>query len=195
MRRLSVFFIVAVVTLAGCVAGPKEQLISKSALRPSHVDLSGRWHLRDVRGDTPGRTNGDEMGKAEFDEIVGGHDRSRKKRTKDGSLVRVFLEYGQQLKITQTDAGLFISFDRSVVEEYRFGEHRFANVGPIEAERVSGWEGERYVIETLDEDGAKLIETYALQDGDAVLIRHVAMEHKEQTHLVFEQTFDRVGMP
>ena len=57
------------------------------------------------------------------------------------ALAQVFLETGANVKLTQTDDGLFISYDRSVVEEYIFGEHRIATVGPISAERASGWRG------------------------------------------------------
>jgi hypothetical protein len=71
---------------------------------------------------------------------------------------------GTALKVTQTGSGLFFSFDRSVVEEYRFGENREVEVGAITAERVSGWEGRSYVIETLDKDGAKLIESWQLRE-------------------------------
>ena len=62
----------------------------------------------------------------------------RMKRSMPGSLVHVFLEAGKALKITQTADGVFISFDRSIVEEYRFGEKREINVGPVTADRVSG---------------------------------------------------------
>jgi hypothetical protein len=104
----------------------------------------------------------------------------------------VFLETGQSLKITQTEHGLFISFDRAIVEEYLFGEHRVANVGPIMAERVSGWENRDFVIETLDDEGGRLLETYSLAENNTVLIRDITVLHNQKQKLAIQQVFDRV---
>ena len=112
------------------------------------------------------------------------------KRKAGETSVNVFLETGRALKITQTDFGLFISFDRSVVEEYRFGEKREINVGPIVADRVSGWEGGAYVIETLDQEGAKLIERYRLDAATGTLVRSIRVVYKEEEQLNVEQVFD-----
>jgi len=106
--------------------------------------------------------------------------------------VHVFLEMGKTLKVTQTDAGLFISFDRSVVEEYRFGENREISVGAIKVARASGWENNAYVIETLDDDGAKLIETYRLQDAGEHLQRTMVILHHNKKMVSLQQDFDRV---
>ena len=198
MRRASVVVLGVLLVAGGCATTPKEQLVTKSATVPDGVDLSGQWRLRRAEGESPRPGDGASVEAAEFEAISTVQRRrqgSRRKRSKDGALVRVFLENGNRLKVTQTDTGLFVSFDRSVVEEYRFGELRFASVGPIEAERVSGWEDGRYVIETLDEDGAMLTETYRLADGDRVLLRSILVEHKEETKLAVEQLFDRVDSP
>jgi len=106
-------------------------------------------------------------------------------------LVHVFLEIGSSLKITQTPHALFISFDRAIVEEYRFGEKREISVGPVLADRVSGWEGNSYIIETLDQDGAKLIETYRLADGDRRMFRTILIIQNGQSQVDVEQIFDR----
>ena len=108
--------------------------------------------------------------------------------------MHVFLETGKAVKITQTDFGLFISFDRAVVEEYRFGENREVSVGPISADRVSGWEGSSYVIETLDDNGAKLIEVYQLRDGGRSLQRKITIIDKKVTQLAIKQVFDRISV-
>ncbi len=105
--------------------------------------------------------------------------------------MRVFLETGRSLRITQTDHGLFISFDRAVVEEYTFGENRRVSVGPIEAQRVSGWEGSAFVVETLDEDGARLTESWSLSDGGATLVRQIAVMQGEDEKFSTEQLYDR----
>ena len=119
-------------------------------------------------------------------------DGGRSKNSKDSPSVHVFLETGRDLKITQTDDGLFISFDRSVVEEYQFREHRGIRVGPIEAERASGWKDGKYVILTADREGAILTETYTVvEDGD-VLERTITIEYREEKTLSVRQFFERV---
>jgi hypothetical protein len=104
----------------------------------------------------------------------------------------VFLRTGSRLKISQTPYGLFVSFDRSVVEEYRFREHRLVNVGPIEADRVSGWVDGRYVIQTLDSDGALLEESYEPQAGGDELVRRISVTYGNENVLALEQGYDRL---
>jgi hypothetical protein len=178
--------------IAGCAA--KEVLIAKSAVAAGN-DLSGQWQLRE-----DSQTAAKQIRDAEF-AAAGGNEPlvPRENRYSDqskrgdggGASVHVFLETGRSLKITQTDYGLFLSFDRAVVEEYRFGENREVSVGPIIADRVSGWEGSSYVIETLDNNGAKLVEAYQLQDGGRSLQRKIAIVEKKNTQLSLEQIFDR----
>jgi hypothetical protein len=194
MRRVQIVLTILLLAVAGCAA--KEQLITKSAVVPAGIDLSGRWELRDDGTDTARRIEAAERRAAGgLEDIVQSSRRSSRSRPtqhKAGSLVHVFLETGQSLKITQTEHGLFISFDRAIVEEYLFGEHRVANVGPIMAERVSGWENRDYVIETQDEEGGKLLETYSLAENNAVLIRDITVLHNQKQKLAIQQVFDRV---
>ncbi len=194
MRSAPIVLTILLVAVVGCAA--KEQLITKNAVVPAGIDLSGRWELRDAGADTTRRIDAAERRAAgDLEDIVRtsrGNSRSRPTRRKAGPLVHVFLETGKSLKITQTEHGLFISFDRAIVEEYLFGEHRVANVGPIMAERVSGWENLDYVIETQDEDGGKLIETYSLAENSAVLIRDITVLQNQKQELAIQQVFDRV---
>lgn len=154
------------ILLAGCAA--KEQLVAKGAAVPVGVDLSGTWQLR-----------------------ADAQDAVKRGLLSDSALVHVFLETGDSLKLTQTDFGLFVSFDRAVVEEYRFGEHRTVSVGPIEAERVSGWEGRSYVIETLDNDGAKLVESYRLDGAGGQMQRTYKVTYRDDVEAEAVQVFDR----
>ena len=165
MTTLRIAAMACAAVVAGCAAAPV--LEPRSAEIPGGVDFSGDWQLRvGQRSAAPGRAT-------------------------DTELVRVFLETGQALRITQTDHGIFISFDRAVVEEYRFGEHREVSVGAIIADRVSGWDGASYVVETLDEDGAKLTDTYRLAgDGDS-LRREIVIERRDKRLLEIVQVFDR----
>jgi hypothetical protein len=175
--------------LSGCGATPLPQLTPIGDVIPADISLAGRWQLRADRDESEGKPAA-----GNNDPIVARDRRNRGRRSggsDDGPSVYVFLETGSNLKITQTDYALFISFDRSVVEEYRFREHRSINVGPIQADRVSGWLDGRYVIQTLDVQGALLTETYALQDDGLQLLRTATIEHNEQETLALQQVFDR----
>ncbi len=103
----------------------------------------------------------------------------------------MFLETGKRLKITQTPEGFFVSLDRSVVEEFRFGESRTISVGQIEAERVSGWDGAVYTVQTLDKDGMKLTDRFWLSDDKKVLLREITFRNRNKNDIVLMQFFDK----
>ena len=166
MRQPIIVMLALMLAIIGC--GSREVLLAKPAAVPAGIDLSGQWLLRDTSGSTQPAAR--------------------------ETLVHVFLETGTSVKVTQTASGLFISFDRSVVEEYRFGENRTVSVGEITAERVSGWEGSSYVIETLDKDGAKLIDSYRVEDRGRLLKRSVAIWSRNAQQLSLQQVFDRVQL-
>ena len=105
--------------------------------------------------------------------------------------MRVFLEFGEDVKISQTEHGLFISYDRSVVEEYTFGEKRLVTIGPIEALRVSGWVGTSFVVETLDGEGSTLFESWQLDSSRAVLARDIRIAKGDTDIYSVQQLFDR----
>lgn len=179
----------ATLIVTGCAY--REVLDRRSAVAPTDVDLSGQWTLHRDALDTNRRIAAAER------EAAGGGDRLFEPQRRESSrrsarsLVHVFLETGRNLKITQTRDGLFISFDRAIVEEYHFGEYRRVNVGPIEADRSSGWETGAYVIETLDDDGAKLFERYRLADAAQTLVREIRVSRKDLVELSVEQRFLR----
>lgn len=177
--------------LTACVAGPI--LEPKSAAVPTGVDLSGQWQLRDETADVEKQVNaaGREAAGAGED-IVRIARKGESSRSKNASLLHVFLESGSQLKVTQTPYGIFVSFDRAIVEEYTFGEHRPVNVGPVVAERVSGWENRRFVVETADKKGNKLIEHYWLDAGNDTLHRQITLFKKDTVDLDVEQVFTRL---
>jgi len=193
MKRIATVVVaLSLAFIAGCAA--REALIPKSAVAAGN-DLTGQWQLREDSRTAAKRIRDAEFAAAGGNEpLVPKQNRysgSSKRVDGAGASVHVFLETGRSLKITQTDHGLFVSFDRAVVEEYRFGENREISVGPILADRVSGWEGSSYVIETLDEDGAKLVEAYQLRDSGRALQRKIKIIHKNETQLSVEQIFDR----
>ncbi len=192
MRSFLVVALVALALAGGCAT--REELIAKSAAVPHGVNLSGQWRLRAASQGTVRRIDDAELkaagGERGIQLSANAPGRSGRALS-EGTLVHVFLETAQALKITQTDDGLFISFDRAVVEEYRFGEKRQISVGEVEADRVSGWEGNTYVIETMDMDGAKLIETYRLADEGHNLIRSIIIIEDDARQVDVTQSFDR----
>ena len=178
--------------LVACAGTQELQLTPIPAGIPADVSLAGRWQLRDD-GDAARKVREAEQAAAgRVSEALAPSRKEKSSRSKNKSSVHVFLETGRKLKITQTVDGLFVSFDRSVVEEYRFREQRFISVGPIQAERVSGWQQGRYIILTLDDQGSLLTETYGLVDGGETLERTIQIVHKEKELLFIRQRFDRV---
>jgi hypothetical protein len=166
--------------LSACAGSGPPQLAPVGDVIPAGVSLEGRWKLQDGARDAESRIR-----KAEYRSSGG-------QRGEDGPSVYVFLRTGDRLKITQTPYALFVSFDRSVVEEYRFREHRLVSVGPIEADRVSGWTDGRYVVRTLDNEDALLEESYALEAGGDVLVRTVTVTYRNDTVLSLRQAYDRL---
>ena len=166
--------------LSACAGTAPPRLTPIGDVIPAGVSLEGRWQLQADAGNAEQRIR-----RSEYLSSSG-------RNGADAPSVYVFLRTGRRLKITQTPYALFVSFDRSVVEEYRFREHRLINVGPIAADRASGWVDGRYVIRTLDDDGALLEETYALDPGGDVLVRTVTIDHDNDEILSLRQRYNRV---
>ena len=182
--------LMACLMLVACASRP--ELLPKSAIVPAGVDFSGRWQLRTEGESKPMRPGGAGPGNRVPPASSTRNPGRRSSRGNLGAAVRVFVENGESLKISQTAAGLFISFDRSVVEEYTFGENRIVSVGPIEAQRVSGWQNGRFVIQTLDEEGAILTESWHLAEDGEVLVREISETKGDQEKFFALQRFDKV---
>lgn len=164
MKKLLVASLaVTMLVLVGC--GSKPTLIPRTGPMPAGIDLTGNW----VEVSNSGVSQ---------------------PAARD-TAVHVFLKTGKSLKITQTDDGIFVSFDRSVVEEYRYGEYRQISIGEISAERSSGWAENGYVIETLDEDGVLLIDTYRVRNEGESIRRTLEMLDGSRTLLSLQLDFDR----
>jgi len=179
--------------LVGCTSRP--ELPSRDAGNPAGIDLSGNWLLRS--GPTWGDARAGEFdeGEALPQEVTGRRQQtagrsSRRSRSK-GPSVYVFIETGKALKITQTEHGLFVSFDRAIVEEFTFGENRVVSLGPIEAQRVSGWDAGVFVVETLDDRGALLVETWTLNADGNELVRKVRIVDGDKELYATRRVFDR----
>jgi len=181
--------------VAGCAGQP--ELPARSAANTGGIDFSGRWTLRGSDSENFSRP-------AERDQTIRlppkstntsrrqqSQGRASSRGKSKGPAVHVFIENGRTLKITQTDHGLFISFDRAVVEEYTFGENRTVSLGPIEAQRVSGWKGPVFIVETMDERGVTLTETWALAGDGSELVREIGIVDDEEQLHASKEIFDR----
>ena len=82
---------------------------------------------------------------------------------------------------------------RSVVEEFCLGDNRMGSVGEVEAQRVTGWEGDTLVVETLDRNRMKLTERFRLRDGGRVLERQIILRSRDLEEETIVQLFDRVA--
>ena len=145
--------------------GSEPTLISRPDPVPVGIDLTGNW----VQVENSGISQPEARDQA----------------------VHVFLKMGKSLKITQTEDGIFVSFDRSVVEEYRYGEYRNISIGEITADRASGWAEKGYVIETIDEDGALLIDTYRVRNAGESIRRTIVLMDRNRELLSLQLDFDR----
>ena len=186
VRLLSCLVVLCTLFMAGC-GSSEPLLISKSYAVPAGVDLSGQWIIRGDPSDRRSQAGGTQERLIPMNRSQ----RSRRQRSSSGVSAQVFIEYGESLKISQTNYGIFISYDRSVVEEFTFGENRTVSIGPIEARRVSGWEGGSFVVETLDDSGTTLFEAWHLDADQAVLIRDVRMSKGDEDTFTLRQVFDR----
>lgn len=180
-------FLVIILALAVVACGSKPTLEPRAGGNPQQVDLSGRWVLR----------TGDELPVRHEQTIRIPRSSTRRQtetaraptqRRTRGLSAHLFLESGKVLKVSQTDYGLFFSFDRAVVEEYNFGENRMVSIGPIGAQRVSGWDGPAFVVETMDEEGHVLTERWQLEEG--TLTREITIARGEDTSYSKRQVFD-----
>jgi hypothetical protein len=189
--------LLASTVIAACSA--PEMLEPRPGAVPHGVDLSGDWLIRtDQREDEQRlrqairRTDGIDD-RDLYRRPSGRTNESRGSRSSKvkGGLVHIFLETGAALRVSQTDHGLFISFDRAVVEEYRFGERRIINVGEVQAQRVTGWEGDALVVDTLGRNGMKLTERYRLLDSGDTLERSITLRSKEGEQETIVQLFER----
>ena len=190
--RVTAMLMLAAVILTGCSSKPV--LLSKDSGIPAGIDLSGRWTLRgDPGSDIKAGHDRELQIRIPRESTVERPTRSRSAGRSSGPSVQLFLESGTSLKITQTGEGLFISFDRSVVEEYTFGENRVVAIGPIEAQRVSGWEGRAFVVETLDDQGSVMTESWRLDDNGNTLVRDITVVRGGKQNSFSRQRFDRAN--
>ncbi len=182
MRLLT---IVCLTLLAGCASSLK--LPSPSGAFPSEIEFEGDWRRVESREEDqmePDRLNLPTSREATSRRTSG-------PRAKPGRKVRAFLEYGRQLRVTQLDTAVLISFDRSIVREYRYGEHRMTNVGPIVAERTTGFNGDVLEITTLDDAGGLMKESWRVRRNGRQLERRVTIVKGKRDLYSLRETYVR----
>ena len=178
-----------------------EVLLPHSSVAPPGVDFSGTWQINERESadqqsinravtQTDGVKNSSTGGQSRQSNA-----RQARSSRNRGALVDVFLRTGRTLQITQTPYGFFVSVDRSVVEEFRFGESRMISVGEIEVQRASGWDGASYVVETLDKNGNKMIQRFWLSEDENVLHREITFRGRGDESATVVQFFGRETKP
>lgn len=187
--------IAALLSAAGC--GSRERLLALPRIAPPEADLSGTWRLR---GDFDAMMREidrairitDGVDEGSLLRSLGSSSQPRGRRD-SGGIAHVFLEHAETLEISQTLHAMFVSFGRSVVEEYRFGELRMARVGQAVAQRASGWQGADFVVETLDNEGMKITERYRLLESGLRLRREIVFRSRRLEEVTVTQDFRRDG--
>tara|TARA_Y100000389_G_scaffold201599_1_gene244720 strand:- start:6788 stop:7366 length:579 start_codon:yes stop_codon:yes gene_type:complete len=162
---LNVLNALVLLILIGC-ASKDIILETKETSAPIGVDFSGLWQIKHESNSISPFFNNRSLGNLE-------NNLSRRQNSHLNSLIKLFFESGKSLKISQTEFSLFISYDRSVVEEYTFGEDRLVSIGPIKARRASGWQDSAFVVDTIDESGTILSESWRLNLNDMTLVREI----------------------
>lgn len=188
-KKRILFTLFSAFLLVSC-ASKAPLLVAKNGVTPPGIDLSGSFQLRlDPHARRlPPQEEGIRIEREQSRRSR--PENSRIKRSNRGMSVQVFIENGENIKLTQTEHGLFISYDRSIVEEFTFGEVRMVSIGPIEAQRVSGWEGTTFVAETMDSAGNLFRETWGLRGTDE-LVRSVRLMEGDKEAFSQQQIFDR----
>ncbi len=109
-------------------------------------------------------------------------------------VAHLFFKNAKILRITQTDYALYIDFNRSIVEEYNFGELKKITIGNVSASRSSGWNGIQYQIDTLDDHGMKITEKYTISDDINTLRRSIVFRDKNLHDTEIIQNFKRESL-
>jgi len=119
-------------------------------------------------------------------------DKSPKKNA--WGVAHLFFKNAKILRITQTDYALYIDFNRSIVEEYDFGELKKITLGNVSASRSSGWNDTQYQIDTLDNYGMKITEKYKISDDSKALTRSIIFRGKNLNDTEIVQNFKRESL-
>ena len=193
--EFSFLFLFFIFLLSSCAS--IEELDKYSNKNTSKTDLNGSWEFIGNFEDNK-RSIASAVKKTndviyQSIKTTGVFDRNNLSKVKPNSrgVAHLFFENTKKIKITQTNYSLFINFNRSVVEEYSFGEVKKITLGNVIARRSSGWVNNSYRIETLDDYGMKITEEYKLTGSSNNLERMLIFRDRDLNEIRILQIYQK----
>jgi|TARA_B110000196_G_C21060124_1_gene621941 hypothetical protein len=182
-------------SLNGCASIEELDKYSNNSL--NEIDLNGSWVFSGKFEDNKQsiesaikQTNNVNYRGIKTTGVFDGRNTSKVKRNSRG-VAHLFFENTNKIKITQTKYSLFINFNRSIVEEYSFGEVKKITIGNVIARRSSGWVNNVYRIDTLDDYGMKITEEYKLVNSSNILERLLIFRDRDLNEISVLQTYQK----
>ena len=184
-----------------------------SGTAPEGVDLSGTWELNPQLSEDTQGTIAMALGKGRSSRGAGGRsgrgDGMRGGREKSGTggrggagggdrgnnLVQLANELSpatRKVAIEQSASALVVQYGDQRERQYIFGEETVAPVAGDDAEQISGWQDNQYVIQTETDNGSTVTERFTLSpDGERLMIA-LTLESKQLSNPVtVTRVFDR----
>lgn len=193
--EFSFLFLFFIFLLSSCAS--IEELDKYSNKNTSKTDLNGSWefigNFEDNKKSIASAVKKTNDVIYQSIKTTGVFDRNNLSKVKPNSrgVAHLFFENTKKIKITQTNYSLFINFNRSVVEEYSFGEVKKITLGNVIARRSSGWVNNSYRIETLDDYGMKITEEYKLTGSSNNLERMLIFRDRDLNEIRILQIYQK----
>ncbi len=193
--EFSFLFLFFIFLLSSCAS--IEELDKYSNKNTSKTDLNGSWefigNFEDNKKSIASAVKKTSDVIYQSIKTTGVFDRNNLSKVKPNSrgVAHLFFENTKKIKITQTNYSLFINFNRSVVEEYSFGEVKKITLGNVIARRSSGWVNNSYRIETLDDYGMKITEEYKLTGSSNNLERMLIFRDRDLNEIRILQIYQK----
>jgi|TARA_B110000438_G_scaffold38806_1_gene38617 hypothetical protein len=193
--EFSFLFLFFIFLLSSCAS--IEELDKYSNKNTSKTDLNGSWefigNFEDNKKSIASAVKKTNDVIYQSIKTTGVFDRNNLSKVKPNSrgVAHLFFENSKKIKITQTNYSLFINFNRSIVEEYSFGEVKKITLGNVIARRSSGWVNNSYRIETLDDYGMKITEEYKLTGSSNNLERMLIFRDRDLNEIRILQIYQK----
>ena len=193
--EFSFLFLFFIFLLSSCAS--IEELDKYSNKNTSKTDLNGSWefigNFEDNKKSIASAVKKTSDVIYQSIKTTGVFDRNNLSKVKPNSrgVAHLFFENTKKIKITQTNYSLFINFNRSIVEEYSFGEVKKITLGNVIARRSSGWVNNSYRIETLDDYGMKITEEYKLTGSSKNLERMLIFRDRDLNEIRILQIYQK----
>ena len=193
--EFSFLFLFFIFLLSSCAS--IEELDKYSNKNTSKTDLNGSWefigNFEDNKKSIASAVKKTSDVIYQSIKTTGVFDRNNLSKVKPNSrgVAHLFFENSKKIKITQTNYSLFINFNRSIVEEYSFGEVKKITLGNVIARRSSGWVNNSYRIETLDDYGMKITEEYKLTGSSNNLERMLIFRDRDLNEIRILQIYQK----